>query len=63
MSNLIKIEMVVQLMDNHVLSQQSRLKLESASVNNSAFSNKFPLLNSLEFETNTLIVQVSDADK
>ena len=55
--------MVVQLMDNHVLSQQSRLKLESASVNNSVFSNKFPLLNSLEFETNTLIVQVSDANK
>ena len=55
--------MVVQLMHKLVLSQQSRLKLESASVNNSAFSNKFPLLNSLEFETNTLIVQVSDADK
>ena len=59
MSNLTKIEMVVQLIDNLVLSQQSRLKLESASVNNSAFSDA----DSLEFETNTLIVRVSDVDK
>ena len=39
----IKIEIVVQLMDsfyNPILSQQSRLKLESASVSNSVFSSQ-----------------------